>query len=77
MGVNSENGMTDNGDAVLDKNLYSRQMYVILLKQDINLSIVKEIKLLGSMPCLINFSNQWISLRYHNLVIRQRGLDNL
>lgn len=26
MGINSENGMTDQGDAVLDKNLYSRQM---------------------------------------------------
>ncbi|KAM3716758.1 Ubiquitin-like modifier-activating enzyme [Dirofilaria immitis] len=29
MGVNSENGMTDNGDAVLDKNLYSRQIYAL------------------------------------------------
>ncbi|KAL3985654.1 ubiquitin-activating enzyme E1 family protein [Acanthocheilonema viteae] len=29
MGVNTENGMADNSDAVLDKNLYSRQIYAL------------------------------------------------
>lgn len=33
MGVKSENGVAGDSDAVLDKNLYSRQMYVKLLVQ--------------------------------------------